>query len=178
MLSCFVLFLLSKVNLSKTCGGEKRDLTAQYWNPDFVFEILTKLTSRLLSKELSLCQIQSQLSQPINKNVRINNSRMLVASDKNNFTPGYKENLLSLRVWWIFICVWGQVLYIESFNLCVCIRCVSECQHVPTILGVHVEVKRQSQVLFLTFSFVGDRVSYHMLAVLACKRQGWGSFYL
>lgn len=153
---------------------EKRDLAAQYRNPGFVFEILKKLVSRFLSKELSLCQIQSQLSQPINKNVRINNSRMLVASDKNNFTPGYKEN--------IFISV-------GMMDMCMCMRtgtlhriilsvCVYECQHVPAILGVHVEVKGQSQVLFLTFCFVGDRVTYHMLAVLACELQGWGSFYL
>lgn len=78
--------------------------------------MLKKLVSRVLSKELSLCPMQPQLSQPLNRNVRIIDSRMLVASGKNNFTPGYKENHFYL-LWVCCICVWVQVLYIESFYL-------------------------------------------------------------
>lgn len=76
------------------------------------------------------------------------------------------------------LCMRTGTLHRIISSLSVCIRCVSECQRVPAILRVHVEVKGQPQVLFLTFYFVGDRVLYHMLAVLACELQGWGSFYL
>lgn len=85
-----------------------------------MFEILKKLVSRFLSKELSLCQIQSQLSQPINKNVRINNSRMLVASDKNNFTPAYEENIfISVGMMGICMCMRAGTLHRIISSVCV-----------------------------------------------------------